>query len=98
MIMEEHRHGRAHPTEEEVRTAEAGLQRVREDLAKRRNDLLNLETSKVCIHALWSNCDDLITGDHRNPTPSQTGCIVHFQRSRVAVCIASDDYSERAMH
>ena len=44
MVMEEHRHGRAHPTEEEVRTAEAGLQRVREDLAKRRNDLLNLET------------------------------------------------------
>ena len=98
MVMEERRHGRAHPTEEEVRTAEAGLQRVREDLAKRRNDLLNLETSKVRIHALWSKCNNFITGDHRNPKPSQIGCIVHFHRSRVAVCIAPDDYPERAMH
>ena len=98
MIMEEHRHGRAHPTEEEVRTAEAGLQRVREDLAKRRNDLLNLETSKVCIHVLWSNCNNFITGDHRNPRPSQVGCIVLFRRSKVAVCIPPDDHPERAMH
>ena len=98
MIMEEHRHGRAHPTEEEVRTAEAGLQRVREDLAKRRNDLLNLESSKVRIHALWSNCNDFISGARRNPKPSQIGCIVHFHRSRAAVCIAPDGYFERAMH
>ncbi|EJF60185.1 hypothetical protein DICSQDRAFT_155930 [Dichomitus squalens LYAD-421 SS1] len=40
------RNPRAHPTEEEVRTAEAGLRRIREDLARRRSDLLNLEVSK----------------------------------------------------
>ncbi|KAM5533491.1 hypothetical protein V8D89_012828 [Ganoderma adspersum] len=42
------RHGnvRAHPTDEEVRTAEAGLQRVREDLARRQKDLQNLEAVK----------------------------------------------------
>ncbi|RPD63395.1 hypothetical protein L227DRAFT_497439 [Lentinus tigrinus ALCF2SS1-6] len=37
---------RAHPTDEEVRTAEAGLQRVREDLARRRKELQTLEAAK----------------------------------------------------
>ncbi|PIL25812.1 transporter [Ganoderma sinense ZZ0214-1] len=42
------RHGpaRTHPTDEEVRIAEAGLQRVREDLARRQKDLQNLEAAK----------------------------------------------------
>ncbi|KAI8996260.1 Abscisic acid G-protein coupled receptor-domain-containing protein [Trametes punicea] len=37
---------RPHPTDEEVRTAESGLQRVREDLAQRQKDLRLLEASK----------------------------------------------------
>ena len=43
---------RAHPTDEEVRAAEAGLQRVREDLARRQKDLQNLEAVKVRIQLL----------------------------------------------
>ncbi|KAI0772351.1 Abscisic acid G-protein coupled receptor-domain-containing protein [Trametes elegans] len=37
---------KAHPTDEEVRTAESGLQRVREDLAQRQRDLSNLQAMK----------------------------------------------------
>ncbi|KAI0659540.1 Abscisic acid G-protein coupled receptor-domain-containing protein [Cubamyces menziesii] len=40
------RTSRPHPTDEEVRTAESGLQRVREDLTQRRKDLRALEASK----------------------------------------------------
>ena len=40
---------RTHPTDEEVRMAESGLQRVREDLARRKKDLQNLEAVKVRI-------------------------------------------------
>ena len=39
--------GRSYPTEEEVRSAEDGLQRVREDLAGRQKELRMLEASKV---------------------------------------------------
>ncbi|KAI1787372.1 Abscisic acid G-protein coupled receptor-domain-containing protein [Ganoderma leucocontextum] len=45
-VFSRHGNARAHPTEEEVRTAEAGLQRVREDLARRQKDLQNLEAAK----------------------------------------------------
>ncbi|KAI0742936.1 Abscisic acid G-protein coupled receptor-domain-containing protein [Daedaleopsis nitida] len=38
---------RAHPTDDEVRAAEAGLQRVRDDLASRQRDLRTLEASKA---------------------------------------------------
>ena len=41
-----------HPTDEEVRAAEVGLQRVREDLARRQKDLQNLEAVKVRIQLL----------------------------------------------
>ncbi|KAJ2985789.1 hypothetical protein NUW54_g10030 [Trametes sanguinea] len=37
---------RPHPTDEEVRSAESGLQRVREDLAQRQKDLRLLQASK----------------------------------------------------
>ncbi|TFK90899.1 hypothetical protein K466DRAFT_596556 [Polyporus arcularius HHB13444] len=37
---------RTRPTDEEVRTAEAGLQRVREDLTRRQKELQTLEASK----------------------------------------------------
>ncbi|KAI0758814.1 Abscisic acid G-protein coupled receptor-domain-containing protein [Fomes fomentarius] len=40
------RSAKAHPTDEEVRNAEAGLQRVREDLARRQKDLQTLEATK----------------------------------------------------
>ncbi|OSC96409.1 hypothetical protein PYCCODRAFT_1421048 [Trametes coccinea BRFM310] len=40
------RQSRPHPTEEEVRSAESGLQRVRGDLAQRQKDLRSLQASK----------------------------------------------------
>ncbi|KAH9886708.1 Abscisic acid G-protein coupled receptor-domain-containing protein [Cubamyces lactineus] len=40
------RTSRPDPTDEEVRTAESGLERVREDLVQRRRDLRTLEASK----------------------------------------------------
>ncbi|KAI0651100.1 Abscisic acid G-protein coupled receptor-domain-containing protein [Trametes meyenii] len=40
------RNHRSHPSDEEVRTAESGLQRVRDDLAQRRRDLRDLEATK----------------------------------------------------
>ncbi|KAI0830332.1 Abscisic acid G-protein coupled receptor-domain-containing protein [Trametes gibbosa] len=40
------RNAKSPPTDEEVRSAEAGLQRVREDLAQRQNDLQALEATK----------------------------------------------------
>ena len=50
---------RVHPTDEEVRAAEVGLQRVREDLARRQKDLQNLEVVKVRIQ---SGCSGLSAG------------------------------------
>ncbi|KAI0331388.1 hypothetical protein GY45DRAFT_1322435 [Cubamyces sp. BRFM 1775] len=47
------RTSRPHPTDEEVRTAESGLERVRDDLTQRRKDLRTRQASKPDAQSNW---------------------------------------------